>query len=139
MLIANHISREKPRGPPVQIGTVVGSYPNKPRSSALRPGPRCSRCCGCGRGLGGGAWVTAPLPSAEDGVWEPDDRKPEDVPSNRGISSGVTTSTTIASGRGTNTKGKCPTVPQTATLEWIRTNQKQPDDQGTQVADSRND
>ena len=60
----------------------------------------CVSCCGCGRGLGGGAWVTAPLPSAGDGVSEPDDRKLEGVPSNRGNSSGVTTSTTIASGNG---------------------------------------
>ena len=60
----------------------------------------CVSCCGCGRDCGGGAWVTGPLPLAGDGVSEPDDRKVEGVPSNRGISSGVTTSTTIASGRG---------------------------------------
>src|SRR6476619_6491868 len=30
----HHISRKKPPAPHVQIGTVVGSYPNKPRSSA---------------------------------------------------------------------------------------------------------
>ncbi len=53
-----------------------------------------------GRGWGGGAWVMEFLPLAGDGVSEPDDRKVEGVPSNRGISSGVTTSTTIASGRG---------------------------------------
>ena len=59
-----------------------------------------------------------------DGVSEPDDRKVEGVPSNRGISSGVTTSTTIASGRGAWEDSR---------------DQKQPHDQGTQVADGRND
>ena len=44
--------------------------------------------------------MTGPLPLAGDGVSEPDECRFEGVPSNRGISSGVTTSTTTASGGG---------------------------------------
>ena len=71
-------------------------------SLASRCGVGRSRdcCCCCGRGCGGGAWVTGPLPLAGDGVSEPDECRFEGVPSNRGISSGVTTSTTTASGGG---------------------------------------
>ena len=84
-----------------------------------------SRALQAERDCGGGAWVTGPLPLAGDGVSEPDDRKVEGVPSNRGISSGVTNSTTIASGRGT--------------WNGFALTTKQPHDQGPQVADGRND
>ena len=44
--------------------------------------------------------MTGPLPFAGNGLSEPDECRFEGMPSNRGISSGVTTSTTIASGGG---------------------------------------
>ena len=44
--------------------------------------------------------MTGPLPLAGDGVSEPDECRFESVPSNRGNSSIVTSSTTIASGGG---------------------------------------
>ena len=44
--------------------------------------------------------MTGPLPFAGDGVSEPDECRLDGMPSNRGISSDVTTSTTIASGGG---------------------------------------
>ena len=87
---------------PAGAGSDAGRGSFAGASLASRCGVGRSRdcCCCCGRGCGGGAWVTGPLPLAGDGVSEPDECRFEGVPSNRGISSGVTTSTTTASGGG---------------------------------------
>jgi hypothetical protein len=51
----------KPPARPFQIGTVVGSYSNKPRSSALRPGPRCSRLGLCNAFARSRDWICTVL------------------------------------------------------------------------------
>ena len=77
---------------PVSLPAPAGAVPGPPGPGAAGLDAVVFPGCGCGRDCGGGAWVTGPLPLAGDGVSEPDDRKVEGVPSNRGISPGVTTS-----------------------------------------------
>ena len=67
------------------------------------------------------------MPFAGDGVSEPDECRFEGMPSNLGISSGVTTSTTIASGGGA-WKALAPTrnQPTVRAARWPMTETARP-------------